>query len=352
MQTTTIFEGSDKRYGSAADNARAHEIAEGRLPAFLGLARHTGGTYVEDNTGMTVEQGLRAAGLDWTVQVVEGVNVPVITDTGVTTVNYPDHRGTVRVNKDGSASRLGIVKTKYRAMQNVDAGGYGQAIVDEFGANLVAVGQFGDPMGSKTYMALRLPETMLVAGQDAHDLYVTVLNDHTGNGGVTALIAPIRLDCLNQTHATFRGAPLRLSLRHTGHMTGKVAQAREVLDLTHKWVPAFQQAADRLLDVAVSDALFEQIIKDVIAEPTGTTKRSLNGYQAKVDGIKAARQSPTNAFARETAYGAYNAFVEWADFASPVNNDHLATSRFERIMAGGMDPIKDKAFDRLLALTA
>src|SRR3954470_8832237 len=48
--------------GDRTDNAPT-----GRMPAFIGLARHTGGAYVENTAGLTVDDALTKAGLDFTV---------------------------------------------------------------------------------------------------------------------------------------------------------------------------------------------------------------------------------------------------------------------------------------------
>jgi phage/plasmid-like protein (TIGR03299 family) len=352
METQNISQSDSPYIMVGSKDAKNHTMADGRLPAFLGLAKSTGGVYAEDQKGVSVDQALHAAGLDFRVDLVEGVEVPIAGPSGVSLVKFPKHRGTVRVNPDGSMSGLGIVKTKYRPCQNIEAGQYAQAVIDEGGANVVAVGAYGDPIGAKTYMALRLPETMLVGGQDRFDLFMTVTNDHTGGGGLTATLAPIRFDCTNQTTGVFgRKAPMRYSIRHSGDMRGKAIEARRVLDLSHQWIPLFQEAAERMLDQAVSDAQFEEIVKGLLPEPTGTTVRSLNSYQTKVDGLLAARQSDSNAFGRDTAYGAYNGIVEWADFYQPVNNEHLGTARYARIMAGGMDKIKEDAFTAFLELS-
>jgi phage/plasmid-like protein (TIGR03299 family) len=323
----------------------------GRFPAFIGLARHTGGVYAEDQAGVTVEEALVAAGLDFDVELHTGVQVPVLTPDGVSTVDFPGHRATVRRNPDGSRSHLGIVRSKYRPAQNRDVLTLGQTIIDEGGANVVAVGGYGDPVGTKTYVALRLPETMLVGGQDRHDLYMSIINSHDGTGGVTALLAPIRFACTNQTYGTFRLTDMRLTLRHTGDVTGKVHEARTLLGLTHRWMPEFEAEMARWLDTPVSEARFEDLITSVLAEPTGTTVRSTNGYEAKRDSLRGLfATAETNAFGRGTAYAAYNAFTEFADFAQPVRNDAQATNRYARIMAGGMDRIKADAQAAVRAL--
>jgi hypothetical protein len=121
--------------------------AERRLPAFLALAKYTGGRYAEQIDGMTVPQALAAAGLDFTVIKHDGVGVKV---DGEYISGLPKMRGTVAHYPDNrDPLLLGFVGQGYEVVQPVAAAEFGQAVLEEGGATVVAIGAYGEPTGSR-----------------------------------------------------------------------------------------------------------------------------------------------------------------------------------------------------------
>jgi phage/plasmid-like protein (TIGR03299 family) len=328
---------------------------DGRFPAFVGLAKATGGYYAENQQGMPIDQALLASGLDFTVSFAE---LRSDLGNGGEPVTYRQ-RGTVAQWPGGrrQAVGLGTVGPDYTLVQNEAVASLGEVIIDEGGASLVAAGAYGDPIGSRTYMAFKLPEGMTVAGADRHDLYLTLLNSHDGGGSLTGLLAPIRFFCTNQTEATFGKLANRIRLRHTGEMKVKIEEARRALRLAADWPSRYQREAERLLCTPLAGRDLDEFLEHVLPIPAGAGMQAIqNRERTRADVRELITVSDTNEFGRGTALAALNGVIEWADWGRRTQStdpQQALQRRFVRTLDGGEGlEIKLTASRLLLALAA
>ena len=327
----------------------------GRMPAFAGLAKATGGLYVEDlNNGMTVEEAITKAGLDFTVEALPDVQAAYTDNAGVGYVTHPDYRMNVARHKDGRITPLGLTKGRYEIVQNEAAFAFGQVMIGEGGANVAAAGQYGNPLGSRTYLALAL-DPFTIGGQDPHQLFVTVLNSHDGGTGLVALLAPIRITCTNQSTATFgRKAANRISLRHTASIEGRLDEARQVLGLADRWLERFTKAADTLLAETMTEGQFVRHMENTLGKPTDNAPaRSHTIHDNRMtDLTRLFTDSPTNQFGRGTRYAAYNTVTEYLDWTAPVRGGNTPEIvRYTRTLDGAKDDLKARIFTTLIPTT-
>jgi phage/plasmid-like protein (TIGR03299 family) len=316
--------------------AGGHYMPGGRLPAFVGLARYSGGSYVESDKGMRLKTAIRKARMDYTVQFEKPVSHVKMPDGRTVTVEYP-HRGTVAVWPNGEATALGTVKSKYTICQNDEAARMGQQIIKEGGANVVAAGVYGDPFGAKTYMAFKLPQELVIGGEDPFDLYLAILNSHDGESALSALFAPIRIACTNMTTATFgAGVKNRFRLRHSGTMEYKIAEVQRALEISYRWTEDWKREAELLLRTPLAGEELNGFLRDVMPTPErGKGEKSASNWDARRMELKTViTQAETNEFGRGTAYAAYNGVTEWVDFYRPVANA-APTARLKSVLDGG-----------------
>jgi phage/plasmid-like protein (TIGR03299 family) len=324
----------------------------GRMPAFAGLAKATGGLYVEDQEGMSVDDALAKSGLDFTVEAIEAPQVAVTSDAGMEWVEHPSYRMNVARHANGKITPVGMTKGRYQIVQNSEAFAFAQILIGEGGANVAAAGSYGNPSGSKTYLALML-DPFTVAGDD-HQMFVTILNSHDGSGSLQAMLAPIRIRCTNQTHAIFKGAAQRIALRHTVSIEGRIDEAREVLGLVGRWEENFQRAATQLLDTPMTNTEFATFTDELWTPPAaGSTKRKVNTHTNRTDELVALfANAETNDFGRGTRYAALNAVTEYLDWNRPVHGgDSPDVARYTRTLdsAGQGVDRKALAFATLIA---
>jgi phage/plasmid-like protein (TIGR03299 family) len=326
-----------------------------RTPAFVGLAKATGGFYAENNSGMTLDAAMRAARMDFEVRFQDTVSVTEMDDHGTTTVTYP-HRGTYGIWPDGTTAGMGMVKSRYQLVQPWQAGELGQAIMDEGGANVVAAGIYGNPYGAQTYLAFQLPEGVSIggeSGEDLHDLYMTVLNSYDGSSSMTGLLAPIRQACTNMTTINFGNTKNRFRFRHSGSIDNKLTAAREALGLASEWTEKWQRGAERLLATPMTNTDIDAFLHRVLKTPnTVTTPAGEKGWARKRFEVKhIITQSDTCEFGRGTAYAVMQGVHEWADWfkATKSGGEDGAVTRFTRILDGDVtEDLKIEAATLLL----
>lgn len=318
---------------------------QNRMPAFLALAKLTGGVYAENQGGMSVERALAAAGLDFTVALHE-YETPV-GDQRVPGVKKM--RSVIATHPDGHLEDLGIAGKGYQPVQPIAAAQFGQAVLDEGGATVVASAGYGDPQGSRMYLALKMPDGLLVGGADPHDLYLTIGNSYNRETGLWGCVAPIRIECTNQAAGIFGRCANRFTLRHTGDMQTKVSEVQHALRITGTFAEQYKIAAEQML----AEPMIGREIDDFLAKllPTPADVKTERGADAWVDKRRHVRTIITsgenNQFGRGTRYAAYQGAAEYADHHSKANSQ---LTRYTRLVDGGhVEDIKVRAASLLLA---
>jgi phage/plasmid-like protein (TIGR03299 family) len=333
-----------------------------RVPAFMGLAEATGGVYVENPTG-GITSALQQVGLDFEVRKEPGLNVPIQLPTVVDgeptietrTLTMPRWYATVAYPHDGGDPfPIAPVGEIYKPVQNTEALAFGDNIVDQ-GGSLVALGAYGAPIGAKTYAAFQLAEGMTVGGEDVHDLYLTVTNAHDRTGGLTCLVAPIRLDCTNQTYAVFgkRGGNPRFTIRHTTNARGRVIEARTALSLAFAYTDIYTAEAEKLLAVPMPKDQFLIYSREVFRTKAeeDQTKMAQTLLARRDEQLLAILAAETCEFGRGTAYAGYQALIEYSDFYGPARGN-ATFSRMVRIMEGQTERFKTRAWDVAAAMAS
>lgn len=316
-----------------------------RLPAFIGIAQVTGMVARDE---MTVSEAITAAGLDFTVTRHEGqANVP-LPGGGTLALPQDGYWSTVRNNPDGSHAFLGMVKGRYQTIQNSDAFAFGQHLIDEYGANVAAAASFGKPLGTRTFLALALTETLNVAGQDPHDLYLLIGNSHDGSTGLTAAIVPIRRASMGEVVTNMAHAPQRWTLRHSGDIAGKFAEAVHTMQMVKQWIATYQRMTYNLLGTHMTVSEFEDFARRLLPTPRNAGKRSAetwaNRRRVLVDLFE---NAPTNSFGRGTRYAAFCAVNEYVDHFAATRGGDPTQVRYARNLGGQAVRFKERAWAML-----
>lgn len=304
-----------------------------RVPAVL-----LGGTRLNVSN---VNEALEKSGLNWTVKKSEEpVSVPVLTIDGVTNVTFAEKFITYR---EDTMTALGVVGTDYRVIQNADAFSFLDNLVDDSGAEYVSAGALKGGRG--VYVYLKMPKTMTFAGNtDAIDTYLMVKSSHDGSKSFTASVQSLRQVCTNGLTGLVENASF--ALRHTTYSAGRIAQARDVLQLVHQYEDAFELEVEKLLSEDFNRQDFvrfiEKLVPDKISAKTEKPSKSVETTKGELMSLWSA---PTQAIVAGTKWAAYNAVVEWADWVKPVRgNRSEEIERAERNVSGLSDSIKHKAY--------
>lgn len=279
----------------------------------------------------TAREAIIDGGLDWTV---EPRSIFVSLPGGDKRQKISGRKAIVR-SSDNAV--LGLVSDLYQTFQNVEAFEFADSIVDSGEAKYESTFQMRH--GKVIGLTMRVPDHIMVGGEDAHDLYIVLRTSHDGSKAISVYVTPIRVRCMNQMAIATSRAKHRWSMQHTTRLQGKLQEARETLKLSFKYSEEFAKIGEELMGVKVTDDQFHDIIEDLLPDRPRT--------EEVIDSIMGLyRESPTNGYTG-TAWGGMNAITEYFDHGRKTRSQE---AEFNAIMDGGIAILRTKAANRLLEL--
>lgn len=307
-------------------------------------AWHMLGKTYYDVDGITVQKALD----DLDVGEIVGVEMAgdLITSDGVSRVVQPRYQGTYRVRSNGEITPLGIVGKDYQIIPERQGFAFLDKLVDSGEALVSSAGLLND--GRRSFCCMRLPEGVMVGGEDAVDMYAFVTMGHDGSLSLKGAVTPIRVVCQNTVTAGLATAVRSFVIRHTKKAEDRINEAQRLLEVTYKYADAWANEMEKLVQAKVTQDEFDKIVSRLYApnEPN-PSKRAESGFQQKRDELMGFWNAGTQEGIRGTGWGAWNAIGEWLDWAKPVRGVAAADrdkTRFARsLQDGGIQDEKDEA---------
>lgn len=291
----------------------AHEIEGNRFFAVGSPAWHRIGTVLDNPP--TIEEGIRLAGLDWSVGLA-----PLYTADGIEV----SHRATVRTEYTATGKEetiLGVVGPSYQPLQNKDAFEFFQPFLDAGKATLETAGCLKD--GKKVFILARIKiDDQEIVANDPVSAYVLLSNSHDGTLAARVGFTPIRVVCNNTLSMAIQDKASQLiRVKHTTNIKQNIMDLGAIMDLASQ---QFSTTADqyRLLaqtDIVEADLIrYVKLVQGIPEKEHDSDKgnrvlnpiRELfegNGMGAEIKGV------------RGTLWGAYNAYTEY--LSHHRNND-------------------------------
>lgn len=323
------------------------DVAQDGRAAYVGAredAWHRLGTTLPAE--FNAEEALRYAYLGgWNVRTQ-----PVFTaGTGGELVEVPGSFTTVRDNpfEENQVDVLGTVGSRYHPIQNEAHVELLDTLVDESGAHFSTAGALNG--GRQVFISMKLPGHILIGGEDQIDNYLVAVNSHDGSKAFSMMVTPVRVVCENTLNLAWANHSQNLRVRHTLNSTkGIVAYARQALDMTFDYIDGFQAEANRMVDAAMTQREFDQLISEVWGvgddAPMVTQTRSQNRLEEMSDLFAAQTQEGI----KNTVWGGFNAITEWADHFSGTRSTEDPSER--RAMTALFSPeTKTKAMKAFMA---
>jgi phage/plasmid-like protein (TIGR03299 family) len=304
----------------------------------------------------TVTEGFAAAKLaDWNVRK-NPLTTTLLDDTGVRTVPVPGRWVTIRSNPVTGRDELigatgGIVGDRYTPFQNEQLADLLTALVDVSGAVIDTMGSLH--RGRDVFIAMRLPEHIVVGGIDPVEQYLIVTNNHDGTSAITALISPVRVVCRNTLRAALGAARSSVKIRHTATAGQRIQQARDTLGIAWRYTAAFQQAADAMIDQTLTDREFARICAQLWPAPDpGDPPRSHTLHARRTATLRFLfDEADTTKAIRGTAWAGYQAVTEYLDHYAPVAGRGSRAKTLNRaartVSSGAIAELKQHAFTLL-----
>lgn len=285
---------------------------------------HQLGTVLDEP--VTAMEALRIAHMDgWNVH-----KEPMFLANGT---QVPKRHAVVRTHPyTGEADVLGDVGNHWAPVQNEEQ----VELLDELvhrGSVIETLGSLAG--GTRTFVTMKVPATMMVGGVDQVDVYIAALNSFDGQSSFKFIVTPIRIVCANTEAAALRNAKASFKARHTlGGAGVAVQQAREALDLTFKFVEEFEQEAERMIQETYTQQQFSRLTASLFPTPKGASTRvqqTQAAHRQTVAGLFV--DSPTLQNVKDTRWGAYQAVTEYLDHLVPTTGKAGEAARDYRAQA-------------------
>ena len=217
---------------------------------------HGMGIKVEDSP--TSEDAIRLAGLEWKVEQRE----MFLADGS----KVPDAFANVRNDNN---KVLGIVGNRYSIVQNSEAFSFTDSLIGE-GCQYETAGSLRE--GKQIWLLAHLPEAIQIAGDDVMP-YLCFTNTHDGTGSVKVFTTGIRVVCNNTLNQALNTAKRTWSVRHTGSIEDKLAEATETLSLANNYMAELKKECEALALKPINNDKVIEFIKYVVPEEEGVTQR-------------------------------------------------------------------------------
>jgi phage/plasmid-like protein (TIGR03299 family) len=248
-------------------------------------------------------------------------------------VAVPDQYAIVRDNPvtKGQVDVFGVVGSQYTPIQNEEHAELLDSLLAESGsAHFETAGALKG--GSEVFITMKLPDDMLIGGEDRVETYIAAVNTHHGNKSFQFLVTPIRIVCANTLALAINGATASFKARHTRNATtGITAQVQDALGLTYKFVDEFEMEAQRLIETSYTNRQFDKLTEKLFPvkeNASDLVKNRVNEKRATVSELF--RHSATMTKIKGTKWAAFNAITEYADHYATFtgkSNDEAATRR-------------------------
>ena len=225
----------------------------------------------------TSEEVLEKAGLNFNVQKCELYAQMPFSINGDNSINetmgdFAYNGGIYRPCPNGYATYrtdknipLGIVKSKYEVVQNIDAFNFIDNAIGEGKALFQNAGCFG--YGHKVFITAKLPVETTVGG-DPIDNYLVFSTSHDGSGSIDILFIPVRVFCLNCMPSTIREADAHIRIRHTKTAQDRLNFGAEMLHVAMQYAKDSQEFYSSLLTIKMNDAQVRDYIARLVLTPT------------------------------------------------------------------------------------
>lgn len=277
----------------------------------------------------TSEEALIAAGLDWNV-----ISAPVYQENGLL---IPGYKANVR-DKDNSV--LGIVSSRYRIIQNIEAFSFTDALIGETEFGEVRYETAGSLCGGKKVWLLAKMSARQILDDDVEP-YICFANSFDGSGAVQVCATPVRVCCANTMALALNTAKRKWSTKHVGDMQSKLEEARLCLQLADKYMTNLDIEADRLANAKLYEEQISEILDEMFPVDDKATERKKNNILQFKNQFWTAYSMPDIQQFEDSAWKAVNAMSDVVTHAAPQRASATYNeNRWGKLMDG--HPIMDQ----------
>ena len=243
---------------------------------------------------------------------------------------------------DGGVDTIGIVGGRYNIFQNEQAFLFADELLHGAG-QWDALGAIKG--GATVFGAMKLTDG-LPGIRDEIGRYIILHTSHDGSSNLSVSIVPIRMRCTNALGLTIKDAKQTFKVRHSASMSGRVAEAREVLELSDIYFDAFSASMAKLIDETVT--LTEAVrIVEAVYPLKSDAPNAVTRWEDRVQNIIGIYNGETCENIHGTKWGVFNAITEELDWYRRPQNTEAGVENMDAAymgLSGTHSADKDRAF--------
>lgn len=298
--------------------------------------------------GVTAEQMIREAGLDWEVDLRPARGAREINRKGefsrYEVVRLP------RPNKQEAEVLLGLVGRRYQPLQNSEAFEFFDPIVGETKAYFETAGALGE--GEKIWVMAKMPEVMEIVPGDECMKYLLLSNTHSGEGSVIVKFTSVRVVCQNTLMMAMADGQKAYRVRHSKNMQFRLEELADFLAITQEVFLKAETLFKRLAQVQMNRSRLKEYFGAVF--PLSEAQKKNPEEPPRWKNLREAYERQRDLQLPGvcgTLWAAYNAITYFEDYKQP-QQDEQPDQRLQRVWFGGGADVKLKALEKAKELAA
>ncbi|WP_419699045.1 DUF932 domain-containing protein [Mucilaginibacter sp. NFX135] len=229
----------------------------------------------------------------------------------------------------------------YEMVQNVDAFGFFDSIIENYGGlHYESAGSLG--YGALTYITAKLPEYIKVGRSDLIEQYLFLTSTHDGTGSMTIAFTPVRIYCANTLNAALQNCSNCIKIRHTASAAEKLKSAHKLLGLTNQLSTEMEAIFNRWSRVRISDPELKRLIQLAMVPNKETYELLKTGKESELSSqfnntvsavLDYSLTSPSQqeATTKGTLFGFYNSVTGYYQNVKGYRDNE---AKFKSIMGG------------------
>ena len=319
-------------------NTGTYSFASSVQPAWHGLGQIL-------SQRMTAEEAIKNANLDY---IVDKTNIFYVSNGNPRIMD-----GYFATYRTDNGDNLGLVKSRYEIVQNSDAFGFFDAIVDSGEAVYETAGALG--RGEKIFLLAKLPDDFQVGGEKI-DRYILLTNSHDGSSSIVAGMTNIRVVCNNTLQAALKGLDNKVSIDHVSGAKEALKEAHKVMGIASKYTSEISDIFNQMADVKLTEGKYREYftkvftpdVKQVVSqeEQKEASTKLKNMVEATTQFAMTHPSQITDA-ANGTLWGAYNAVSGYYNY---IKNFKNSEDKFSSQFFGAANKKMQKSFNTALEL--
>lgn len=278
----------------------------------------------------TSREALELAKLAWQVRKA---------NIKVNDVIVPDYCANVR---EDNQKVLGIVKNRYRIIQNLEAFEFFDSVIGEGQAVYDTAGALCD--GKIVWLLAKLPKTLFLKNNpnDKIDQYVLMSKGHDGERPLNLKCVATRVVCHNTISIAWREQGNEISIRHSENYKSKMEAAQLALNFTSAYFGNLQGVIDTLSTISMNKKQMENF-SELLLPSNDETEVSTRKEKIRSNVVELF--SNGNGNNGETRWDAFNAVTDYVDHFQKIRE---TTSRMKSVFFGQGQQLKQRASNLLL----